>query len=161
MQTLPYETLPPDRLPVVVVVIGWLLIAFGILSAIGMLVALAKGRPHLDLGFLLVFVGRGLLLRRSWARTATVVVGWIMISLLAVLFLLMLAMPQNATFTLPGVRLSGSNAAIAGLPVLLLFAGGIGYVIYRLGRADVRHAFAPRSLLGRRYWPDDDLPGNG
>jgi hypothetical protein len=144
----------PPPLPTGVKVIGWLLLISGVWSAINMLVGLTQNRVGINVGVLTLFIGIGLLRRRPWARTAAIVVFGLAIAFVVLIGVVILNMPQNATFTYPGGQIHGRTAVLPALATFLAIGGLLAWCLHYLTRPHVRTAFEPIAFRrSRRLTP--------
>lgn len=113
-EILPYQT-PHDsnRLPGVLVAVAWIHIAFGILSAIQMVIGLLQSSFRFNLGVFGILIGRGLLRRSASARTWALVFIWIEAILYSIMIVSFLgdAGPHQLTV---GTRV------VTGIPALVI-----------------------------------------
>jgi hypothetical protein len=129
----------PSQIPGDLRAVAWVFVAFGILAAIEIIVALTQNRVSINFGVLGIFVGRGLLRVRPGWRTCGLVFIWIAL-IGAPLFAL-------GSFCTRGVVRFNSHVigGAEGKIIALLLCGGI-FLLHVweysvLTRPDVRRLF--------------------
>ena len=125
------------QLPTALKVVAWIFIVTGFLSVIDIVGHMASGKLHIDFGVIKIFVGFGLLARRSLARKIALIFVCFSLIVTPIIVALALASSQPAKLEFFGVYVGEAPshfAAAYGVPFLVLAI----WEYHVLNRPDVR-----------------------
>jgi hypothetical protein len=140
---------PP--LPAAVVVIGWVYIGLGLLTAFETGRGIVQDRLNVDVGAVLaVFIGRGLLRRSETSRLWAVFIAWTVMIGAGLLAVFGVVAPRSGELELFGERIDGPPILLRGVALAAATAFFlVSYWQYRvINRAEVKALFEDRAMRG-------------
>ena len=150
-----YKAPPPGSNPTSLVVVASSFIAFGILSVLMMFAALFWNGCYVDLNFLCIFAGLGLLKHRRGWRTFALFILWLALIFLPIFLLWISIAPDQVSLRFMGQKVMAPQWLTVSAGITFCFAG-FCFALWQyrvLTRPDMRALFGLVTQSGETVEP--------